>query len=204
MKIMNQLLGICGLGPEETFSPEDEKILHELEAEYEAQEESLSPEDEEILQALDGEYKAHEKAERQKRREQVVLGRWNQLLLRGITGMVMLLAVPCIWHQCSIWSVLEMWIISELLWCGVREFYKIGDFVIHELAVISGVLLAVILQSPEKVLYAFGLSCISAVLLSNNLGLRMWQGKPVRYCENIAGLFLMLCTVITVIFYYFQ
>lgn len=204
MKIMNQLLGICGLGPEETFSPEDEKILHELEAEYEAQEESLSPEDEEILQALDGEYKAHEKAERQKRREQVVLGRWNQLLLRGITGMVMLLAVPCIWHQCSIWSVLEMWIISELLWCGVREFYKIGDFVIHELAVISGVLLAVILQSLEKVLYAFGLSCMSAVLLSNNLGLRMWQGKPVRYCENIAGLFLMLCTVITVIFYYFQ
>lgn len=204
MKIMNQLLGICGLGPEETFSPEDEKILHELEAEYEAQEESLSPEDEEILQALDGEYKAHEKAERQKRREQVVLGRWNQLLLRGITGMVMLLAVPCIWHQCSIWSVLEMWIISELLWCGVREFYKIGDFVIHELAVISGVLLAVILQSPEKVLYAFGLSCMSAVLLSNNLGLRMWQGKPVRYCENIAGLFLMLCTVITVIFYYFR
>lgn len=204
MKIMNQLLGICGLGPEETFSPEDEKILHELEAEYEAQEESLSPEDEEILQALDGEYKAHEKAERQKRREQVVLGRWNQLLLRGITGMVMLLAVPCIWHQCSIWSVLEMWIISELLWCGVREFNKIGDFVIHELAVISGVLLAVILQSPEKVLYAFGLSCMSAVLLSNNLGLRMWQGKPVRYCENIAGLFLMLCTVITVIFYYFR
>lgn len=204
MKIMNQLLGICGLGPEETFSPEDEKILHELEAEYEAQEESLSPEDEEILQVLDGEYKAHEKAERQKRREQVVLGRWNQLLLRGITGMVMLLAVPCIWHQCSIWSVLEMWIISELLWCGVREFNKIGDFVIHELAVISGVLLAVILQSPEKVLYAFGLSCMSAVLLSNNLGLRMWQGKPVRYCENIAGLFLMLCTVITVIFYYFR
>lgn len=204
MKIMNQLLGICGLGPEETFSPEDEKILHELEAEYEAQEESLSPEDEEILQALDGEYKAHEKAERQKRREQVVLGRWNQLLLRGITGMVMLLAVPCIWHQCSIWSVLEMWIISELLWCGVREFNKIGDFVIHELAVISGVLLAVILQSPEKVLYAFGLSCMSAVLLSNNLGLRMWQGKPVRYSENIAGLFLMLCTVITVIFYYFR
>lgn len=204
MKIMNQLLGICGLGPEETFSPEDEKILHELEAEYEAQEESLSPEDEEILQVLDGEYKAHEKAERQKRREQVVLGRWNQLLLRGITGMVMLLAVPCIWHQCSIWSVLEMWIISELLWCGVREFNKIGDFVIHELAVISGVLLAVILQSPEKVLYAFGLSCMSAVLLSNNLGLRMWQGKPVRYCENIAGLFLMLCTVITIIFYYFR
>ena len=75
---------------------------------------------------------------------------------------------------------------------------------IHELAVISGVLLAVILQSPEKVLYAFGLSCMSSVLLSNNLGLRMWQGKSVRYCENIAGLFLMLCTVITVIFYYFR
>ena len=97
-----------------------------------------------------------------------------------------------------------VWLVTELLWCGVREFNKIGDFVIHELAVISGVLLAVILQSPEKVLYAFGLSCMYAVLLSNNLGLRMWQGKPVRYSENIAGLLLMLCTVITVIFYYFR
>lgn len=202
MKIMNQLLGICGLGPEETFSPEDEKILHELEAKYEAQEESLSPEDEEILQALDGEYRAHEKAERLKRREQVVLGRWNQLLLRGITGMVMLLAVPCIWHQCSIWSVLEMWIISELLWCGVREFYRGGDLVIHEIAVVCGVLLAAMIQSQEKMLYAFGISCIVSVILSNNLGTRMWQGKPARYNENIAKIFFMLCTVITAVFCY--
>lgn len=202
MKIMNQLLGICGLGQEEPFSPEDEKILHELEAEYEAQEKPLSPEDEEILQALDGEYKAHEKAERQKRREHVVLGRWNQLLLRGITGMVMLLAVPCIWHQYSIWSVLEMWIISELLWCGVREFYRTGDLVIHEMAVVCGVLLSAMIQSQEKMLYAFGISCILSVILSNNLGTRMWQGKPAKYNENIAKIFFMLCTVITAVFCY--
>ncbi len=202
MKIMNQLLGICGLGTEEPFSPEDEKILHELEAEYEAQEKPLSPEDEEILQALDGEYKAYEKAERLKRREHVVLGRWNQLLLRGITGMVMLLAVPCIWHQCSIWSVLEMWIISELLWCGVREFYRTGDLVIHEMAVVCGVLLSAMIQSQEKMLYAFGISCILSVILSNNLGTRMWQGKPAKYNENIAKIFFMLCTVITAVFCY--
>lgn len=202
MKIMNQLLGICGLEPEEPFSPEDEKILHELEAEYEAQEKPLSPEDEEILQALDGEYKAYEKAERLKRREPVVLGRWNQLLLRGITGMVMLLAVPCIWHQCSIWSVLEMWIISELLWCGVREFYRTGDLVIHEMAVACGVLLSAMIQSQEKMLYAFGISCILSVILSNNLGTRMWQGKPAKYNENIAKIFFMLCTVITAVFCY--
>lgn len=200
MKIMNQLLEIGGLGSEETFSPEDEKILHELEAEYEGKEEPLSPEDEERLQALDEEYRTQEKAERLKRREQVVLGRWNQILLRGITGMVMLLAVPCIWHQCSIWSVLETWLISELLWCGVREFYRTGDLVLHEIAVVCGVLLSAMIQSQEKVLYAFGLSCIASVILFNNLGIRMWKGRTMRYNENIAKLFFLLCTVITMVY----
>lgn len=182
MKIMNQLLGICGFELEEAFSPEDEEALHAMEAEYEAE----------------------KKIKQQLQRDKVVLGRWNQFMIRAIVVLALLLWIPCMWQKWSVWSVFGVWLVTELLWCGVREFNKIGDFVIHELAVISGVLLAVILQSPEKVLYAFGLSCMSAVLLSNNLGLRMWQGKPVRYSENIAGLFLMLCTVITVIFYHFR
>ena len=37
MKIMNQLLGICGFELEEAFSPEDEEALHAMEAEYEAE-----------------------------------------------------------------------------------------------------------------------------------------------------------------------
>lgn len=93
MKIMNQLQEICGLESEKAFTPEDEEMLREMEAEYEAQ---------------------------------------------------------------------------------------------------------------EKVLYAFGISCILSVIVSNNLGMRMWQGKPAKYNENIAKLFFMLCTVITFVFCYYR
>lgn len=179
MRIMNQLLEICGLETEEAFSPEDEEALRAMEAEYEAEEEMKW----------------------KRRRENVVMGSWNQFLLRAIVVLALLLWIPCMWQEWSIRSVLGVWFVTELLWCGVREFYKIGDFVIHELAVISGVLLVVMLRSQEKALYAYGMSCMLAVFLSNNLGLRMWQGKPARYSENTAKLFLMLCTVITVIYY---
>ena len=72
MKIMNQLLGICGFELEEAFSPEDEEALHAMEAEYEAE----------------------KKIKQQLQRDKVVLGRWNQFMIRAIVVLALLLWIP--------------------------------------------------------------------------------------------------------------
>lgn len=204
MKMMNQFLETCDPETEGDFSPEDVEVMRALEAEYEEQKEPFSPEDEEILHELDQEYRAQEKVQRQKQRERVSFGRWNQLLIRIAAVLITLFIVTCVWHRCSIRNVLWIWLVSELVWCGVREFYRIGDLVLHELAVVSGILLFAMMQSPEKMLYVYGLSCMAAVLISNKLGLRMWQGKTLKYNENIARLFCVLCTALSVVFCYYH
>lgn len=179
MRVMNMLLDVAGINLEANVTPGDREILKKLEAEAEDQERKKKP----------------------TTMEHVVFGRKVQLLGRAVICLALIFAVQIVKGAGSFWETLVAWSVAEALWCGVREFYRGTDFALHELAVICGTLLLVLMRSQWMALYAFGISQMLAVILSNQFGRKLDYGKRFCYYENIAKLFFLFCGIMAVVMY---
>ena len=124
MRVMNMLLDVAGINLEANVTPGDREILKKLEAEAEDQ----------------------ERKQKQTTMEHVVFGRKVQLLGRAVICLALIFAVQIVKGAGSFWETLVAWSAAEVLWCGVREFYRGTDFALHELAVICGTLLLVLMN----------------------------------------------------------